>query len=59
MTVDELIQKLINLPQDAIVTYRHNQYGRIDVDTVEFTQELLYSGGYIRTVTLSGKYEED
>lgn len=59
MTVDELIQKLINLPQDAIVTYRHNQYGRIDVDTVEFAQELLYSGGYIRTVTLSGKYEED
>ena len=59
MTVDDLVQKLINMPQDVIITYRHNQYGRIDVDTVEFEQELMYSGGYIRIVTLSGKAEED
>ena len=58
MTVEELINKLTNLPQDAIVTYKHNKHGRIDVDTVEFQEELLYSGGYIRTVTLEGKADE-
>lgn len=60
MTVEELIYKLMKLPQESIVMYRHNKYGRIDIDTVEFEQELLASGGgYIRTVTLSGKYKED
>ena len=59
MTVEELIQELSKLPQESIVMYRHNKYGRIDIDTVDFEQELKYSGGYMRTVTLSGKYEED
>ena len=59
MTVEELINKLSKLPQDSIVMYKHNKYGRIDIDAVDFQQELMYSGGYIRTVTLSGRYEED
>ena len=59
MTVEELIKKLMELPQEAIVMYRHNKYGRIDIDTVDSEEELLLSGGYIRTVTLSGKFKED
>ena len=59
MTVEELINKLSKLPQDSIVMYKHNKYGRIDIDAVDLQQELMYSGGYIRTVTLSGRYEED
>lgn len=59
MTVKELINKLSTLPQDSIVMYKHNRYGRIDVDTVDYQQELMYSGGYIRTVTLEGSAEED
>lgn len=59
MTIEELINELSKLPQESIVMYRHNKYGRIDIDTVDFDQELLYSGGYIRTVTLSGRYEEE
>lgn len=59
MTVEELISELMKLPQESIVMYRHNKYGRIDIDTVEFEQELMCSGSYIKTVTLSGKYEED
>lgn len=49
----------MKLPQESIVMYEHNKYGRVDIDTIDFNQELLLSGGYIRTVTLSGKYEED
>ena len=59
MTVEELIKKLMELPQESIVMYRHNKYGRIDIDTVNFEEELMLSGGYIRTVTLSGKFKED
>lgn len=59
MTTKELIDVLGKLPEDTIVMYRHNRYGRIDIDTVDFQQEPMYSGGYIRTVTLEGKYEED
>ena len=59
MTVDELITKLMKVPQDAIVMYRHNKYGRINVDKINFEEELMYSGGYVRTVTLEGNCEED
>ena len=59
MTVEELINQLMKLPQESIVMYENNKYGRVDIDTIDFNQELLLSGGYIRTVTLSGKYEED
>ena len=59
MTVDELIAKLMKVPQDAIVMYKHNKYGRIDVDKINFEEELMYSGEYVRTVTLEGSCEED
>lgn len=59
MTVEELIDRLRNLPQEAIVMYRHNKHGRVDIDTIECQEELLLSGRQITTVTLSGLYEED
>ena len=59
MTVEELINELIKLPQEAIVMYKHNKYGRINIDTVKFDEELLWTGGYIRTVTLEGMFKEE
>ena len=59
MTVEELINRLSKCPPEAIVMYRHNKYGRIDIDTIEVQEELMLSGGYIRTVTFEGKYEEN
>lgn len=59
MTVEELIIKLEKLPQDSIVMYRHNKYGRVNIDKIDYQQELLYSGGYIRTVTLEATFKEE
>ena len=59
MTVKELIDKLKELPNDAIVMYRHNKYGRIDIDTVVHTEEELLFGHKIHTVTLEGEHKEN
>ena len=59
MTVEELMQELAKCSPDAIVMYRHNKYGRVDIDTIEYKQEEIASGNYIYTVTLEGIYEED
>ena len=58
MTVKELINKLQYLPDNAIVTYRHNQYGRIDVTTMDYQDEVLLSGQHIAIVTLEGKVRD-
>ena len=58
MTAEELIAKLSKLPKDSIVMYRHNKYGRIDIDKIDFQEEIMYSGKHICTVTLEGKYKE-
>lgn len=59
MTVKELIKLLKKLPQDATVTYWHNQYGRIDVDEAYASIENLLFGQTKNFVTLKGKSEED
>ena len=55
MTVKELINELKKLPKDATVMYRHNKYGRIDIDKVEYSEEKLLFGCKIKTVTLEGE----
>ena len=59
MTVKELIEILKKQPKDAIVMYRHNKYGRIDIDTVDYSEEQLLFGCKIKTVTLEGKVKEN
>ena len=34
MTTKELIDVLSKFPEDSIVMYRHNKYGRIDINKV-------------------------
>lgn len=58
MTVRELIEKLKKHPKDAIVMYRHNKYGRIDIDQITYSEEQLLFGEKIKTVTLEGKVKE-
>lgn len=59
MTVKELIDQLKELPKDTIVMYRHNKYGRIDIDTIVHTEEQLLFGHKIHSVTFEGKAKED
>ena len=59
MTVKELIEELKKLPADAYVMYRHNQHGRIDINTIVQTEEELLFGRKIHTVTLEGKTKEN
>ena len=55
MTVKELIDILKEKPNDAIVMYRHNKYGRIDIEDVSYSEEELLFGQKIKTVTLEGE----
>jgi len=55
MTVKDLIKKLKTLPDDAVVTYRHNKYGRIDVEDITYTEEELLFGKKMIFVTLEGE----
>ena len=57
MTVKELISILKKQPDDAVVMYRHNEHGRINVDEVFYAEEKLLFGQKIKTVTLEGKKE--
>lgn len=59
MTVKELIDKLKKQPNDAIVMYRHNKYGRIDVDVISYSEEELLFGQKIKTITLEGETKEN
>jgi len=59
MIVKELIEELKKLPADAYVMYRHNKYGRIDIDTIIHTEEELLFGRKIHTVTFEGKTKEN
>lgn len=59
MTVKELIDELKRQPKNAIVMYRHNKYGRIDIDAVVYSEEKLLFGNKLQTVTLEGSYKED
>ena len=59
MTVKELIDELKRFPTDAVVMYRHNKYGRIDIDKVLFSEEEMLFGYKIKTVTLEGETKEN
>jgi len=55
MTIKELITELKKLPKDSVVMYRHNKYGRIDINKIEYSEEQLLFGKKIKTVTLEGE----
>lgn len=59
MTVKELKEILDKYPDDVIVMYQHNKYGRIDIDEVDYKEENLLTGGIIKTLTLEASFEED
>ena len=59
MTAKELRDMLENYPDDCIIMYRHNKYGRIDVDKVEYREETLPSGNTMNTLTFEATFEED
>ena len=59
MTVKEFIEALKQQPKDAIVMYRHNQYGRIDIDMITYSEETLLFGHKIKMVTLEGEVKEN
>ena len=59
MTVKELIEALKKQPYDATVMYRHNRYGRIDIDEIRYSEEQLLFGCKIKTVTLEGESKEN
>ena len=59
MTVKELKEILDKAPDDCIVTYRHNKYGRINVDEVLFKEETLLSGNKINILTMEARFTED
>lgn len=59
MTVKELINELKKQPGDAIVAYRHNKYGRIDIDQIIYSEENLLFGEKIKMITLEGQAKEN
>jgi len=59
MTLRELKDILLKYPEDAIVAYRHNKYGRVDIDFVDFTEETMLSGEKIHMITFEASFEED
>lgn len=59
MTVNDLKEILNKYPEDTIVMYRHNQYGRIDIDEIDYKEENLLTGGIVKTLTLEASFEED
>ena len=59
MTIKELKKVLDRYPDDAIITYRHNEYGRLDVDEIDYREETLLSGKKIKIFTLEASFEED
>lgn len=58
MTVKELKEILDVYPEDSVVMYRHNKFGRIDIDEIDYKEEELLSGEKIKTLTLEASFEE-
>lgn len=58
MTVGELKKILSDYPDSAIIMYRHNKSGRIDVNEAVYKEEKLLSGKMIKSLTLEGKYDK-
>ena len=45
-------------PEESIVMYRHNKFGRIDIDEIDYKEEELLSGEKVKTLTLEASFEE-
>lgn len=58
MTIKELKETLEVYPEDSIVMYRHNKFGRIDIDEIDYKEEELISGEKVKTLTLEASFEE-
>ena len=58
MTVKELKEILNMHPEEATVMYRHNKFGRIDIDEIDYKEEELLSGKKVKTLTLEASFEE-
>lgn len=58
MIIRELKELLNSYPEEAIVMYRHNKFGRIDIDEIDYKEEELLSGKRIKTLTLEASFEE-
>lgn len=58
MTIKELKEILNVYPEETIVMYRHNKYGRIDIDEIDFKEEEMPSREKIKTLTLEASFEE-
>ena len=58
MTIKELKEILEVYPEDSIVMYRHNKFGRIDIDEIDYKEEELISGEKVKTLTLEASFEE-
>ena len=58
MTIKELKEILDVYPEEAIVMYRHNKFGRIDIDEIDYKEEHLLSGETVKTLTLEASFEE-
>ena len=59
MTVKKLIEELKQYPDDAVVMYRHNKYGRIDIQAANYSEEEMLFGYKLKTVTLEGESKEN
>ena len=59
MIIKELKEILERYPDDALITYRHNEYGRMDVDEIDYREETLLSGKKVKLFTLEASFEED
>lgn len=58
MTIKELKGILDVYPEEATVMYRHNKFGRIDIDEIDYKEEELLSGKKVKTLTLEASFEE-
>ena len=59
MTIKDLKSILDEYPEDSIVMYRHNKYGRVDIDKVTYNEEELLTGSVIKTLTLEATFKEN
>ena len=58
MTVKELKEILEKYPEDCLVMYRHNLYGRIDIDEIDYKEETLLTGVKFKALVLEGNFME-
>ena len=59
MTIRELKECLNNYPEDTLITYRHNQHGRIDIDTLNYKEETDLKGNRFQILTFEASFSEE